>query len=284
MLPPDRVGRAAILRSTRAVPLGDDVDLERDRRRRRPAWSAPTSPTLVNEAALFAARREHARSIEQRDFTDAIEKIVLGTERADRDERRRPRAHRLPRGRPRARRHAHARRRPGAQGLDHPARPGARRDALARPTPTATTTRASELLAPDQGALGGRAAEQVVYGDVTTGRRERHPPAHDDRPLHGHALGHERRDRPGVPGLREPATCPSSTPRRSTPRCGGSSRPPRTRRSRCYAENRSKLDALVARLLEKETLDQDEVYEVVGMPLPVPGRRARPEPEPTAAA
>jgi cell division protease FtsH len=48
------------------------------------------------------------------------------------------------------------------------------------------------------------------------------------------------------------------------------------------AENRVKLDALVARLLEQETIDQDEVYEVVGMPLPVPD--AEPEPEPTAAA
>ena len=35
---------------------------------------------LVNEAALFAARRER-QAIELRDFTDAIEKIVLGTER-----------------------------------------------------------------------------------------------------------------------------------------------------------------------------------------------------------
>jgi cell division protease FtsH len=48
------------------------------------------------------------------------------------------------------------------------------------------------------------------------------------------------------------------------------------------AENRVKLDVLVARLLEQETIDQDEVYEVVGMPLPVPD--AEPEPEPTAAA
>ena len=46
------------------------------------------------------------------------------------DDRRRPRAHRLPRVRPRARRHAHPRRRPGAEDLDHPPRPGARRHPL----------------------------------------------------------------------------------------------------------------------------------------------------------
>jgi cell division protease FtsH len=48
-------------------------------------------------------------------------------------------------------------------------------------------------------------------------------------------------------------------------------------------ENRSKLDALVARLLEKETVDQDEVYEVVGMPVD-PDASPEPDPEPTAAA
>jgi cell division protease FtsH len=46
-------------------------------------------------------------------------------------------------------------------------------------------------------------------------------------------------------------------------------------------ENRSKLDALVARLLEKETIDQDEVYEVVGS-LVEPD--SDPDPAPTAAA
>src|SRR5439155_18511475 len=35
---------------------------------------------VVNEAALFAARRDHT-AVEQQDFTDAIEKIILGAER-----------------------------------------------------------------------------------------------------------------------------------------------------------------------------------------------------------
>ena len=48
-------------------------------------------------------------------------------------------------------------------------------------------------------------------------------------------------------------------------------------------ENRSKLDALVARLLEKETVDQDEVYEVVGS-LTGPEPEPEPDPAPTAAA
>jgi len=48
-------------------------------------------------------------------------------------------------------------------------------------------------------------------------------------------------------------------------------------------DNRGKLDALVARLLEKETVDQDEVYEVVGME-PEPPAASEPAPAPTAAA
>ena len=96
---------------------------------------------LANEAALLAAKRGHDR-VHQADFADAIEKIVLGTARkimmSDED-RERTAYHEAG--------HAlvgmlDARRRPGSQGVDHPARPGARRHARARPTPTATTTRA----------------------------------------------------------------------------------------------------------------------------------------------
>src|SRR6202012_2505509 len=89
--PPDRNGRVAILEiHTPGGSLARDVDLERI------AASIPGSTgadiaLLVNEAALFAARREHPK-VEQRDFTDAIEKILLGAERqvvmTDADRRR----------------------------------------------------------------------------------------------------------------------------------------------------------------------------------------------------
>ena len=78
--PPDRPGRVEILRiHTRSVPLGPTSTSTASRRRHR-ARQAPTSRSIVNEAALFAARRDHT-AVEQRDFTDAIEKIILGTER-----------------------------------------------------------------------------------------------------------------------------------------------------------------------------------------------------------
>ncbi len=51
------------------------------------------------------------------------------------------------------------------------------------------------LLAQIKVALGGRAAEELVFGDMTTGRRVRHPAPDPDRAPDGRSLGHERGDR-----------------------------------------------------------------------------------------
>ena len=124
--PPDKHGREKILEvHTRSVPLADDVDLTA-LAQSTPGMVGADLANVVNEAALLAARRG-PRAVRQADLTDAVEKIVLGTERKVVQSRGRPPPDRLPRGRPRDRRHAHPGRRPGAQGLDHPARPGARR-------------------------------------------------------------------------------------------------------------------------------------------------------------
>ena len=78
--PPDKNGRAEILRiHTRSIALGPDVDLEQVAAATPGATGADLS-LIANEAALFAARRGH-KAVEQRDFTDAIEKTILGTER-----------------------------------------------------------------------------------------------------------------------------------------------------------------------------------------------------------
>ena len=78
--PPDRTGRLKILQvHTRSIPLGDDVDL---------GALASTTPGMVgadlanlaNEAALLAARRDHEK-VQMADFTDSLEKILLGAPR-----------------------------------------------------------------------------------------------------------------------------------------------------------------------------------------------------------
>ena len=78
--PPDRDGREAILEvHTRSVPLGADVDLGRIAAT-TPGMVGADLANLVNEAALLAARRGHEQVLEA-DFTDALERIVLGAER-----------------------------------------------------------------------------------------------------------------------------------------------------------------------------------------------------------
>ena len=119
--PPDKDGRAQILRvHTRSLPLADDVDLDR-LAATTPGMVGADLANLANEAALTAARRSHER-VAMSDFTDALEKIVLGAPRgtvlSDAD-RRRVAYHEAG---PRARRDAHPGRRPGPQGVDHPAR------------------------------------------------------------------------------------------------------------------------------------------------------------------
>ena len=123
---------------------------------------------LVNEAALLAARRNHEK-VQMDDFTDALERIVLGAERQimlSEEDRARIAYHEA----------GHAivgmmtpGRRPGPQGLDHPARRGARRHArVADQRPL--QLRASEYLrARIKVALGGRVAEELVFDSITTG-------------------------------------------------------------------------------------------------------------------
>src|SRR5437764_3888520 len=78
--PPDRAGREAILRvHTRSVPLAPEVDLGA-MAASTPGMVGADLANLVNEAALLAARREHEQ-VTAEDFSDALERIVLGAER-----------------------------------------------------------------------------------------------------------------------------------------------------------------------------------------------------------
>jgi len=73
--PPDRAGREAILKvHTRGVPLASDVDLRIAAT--TPGMVGADLANLVNEAALLAARRNHDE-VEESDFRDALERIVL---------------------------------------------------------------------------------------------------------------------------------------------------------------------------------------------------------------
>ena len=78
---PDRRGREAILKiHSRGIPISPQVDLDQIAAG-TPGFSGADLANLVNEAALLAARKEK-KIVEPNDFEEAIDKIVLGTERA----------------------------------------------------------------------------------------------------------------------------------------------------------------------------------------------------------
>src|SRR5262249_55268888 len=165
--PPDRAGREKILEvHTRSVPLGPDVDLGRIAAT-TPGMVGADLANVVNEAALLAARRGHAKVLEA-DFTDALERIVLGAERKvmmSPEDRRRTAYHE------------------GGHALVGMLTPGAdpvrkisiipRGQALgvtfSAPEADRFNYEKHELLAKIKVALGGRSAEEPVYGEPSTG-------------------------------------------------------------------------------------------------------------------
>jgi cell division protease FtsH len=77
---PDLNGRVEILRvHTKKLKLGNDIDL-RVLASQTPGFAGADLANLCNEAALLAARREK-NSIEMQDFQDSIEKVIAGLER-----------------------------------------------------------------------------------------------------------------------------------------------------------------------------------------------------------
>jgi cell division protease FtsH len=165
--PPDRHGRAEILRvHTRGVPLDPSLDLNQIAAE-TPGLVGADLRNLVNEAALLAARKDQT-TVTADDFAEALEKIALGAERRlaiQPEERRRVAYHES----------GHA-----LLGLLQPEGDPVRRvTVVPRGQALGVTLSVPEddrynysepyLRARIVNALGGRAAEQIVYGVVTTG-------------------------------------------------------------------------------------------------------------------
>ncbi len=80
---PDKRGRERILAiHAREVKLGPDVDL-RSIAARTPGFAGADLANVVNEAALLAARRDHT-AVLRTDFEEAIERVVAGLEKKNR--------------------------------------------------------------------------------------------------------------------------------------------------------------------------------------------------------
>ncbi len=80
---PDARGREAILRvHLRGKPIADDVDIEK-LAKQTAGFSGADLANMVNEAAILAARRNKMR-IDMSDFLEALEKVIAGPERKSR--------------------------------------------------------------------------------------------------------------------------------------------------------------------------------------------------------
>lgn len=282
---PDKAGRKAIYTvHTRKVPLAGDVDLA-EIAQTTPGFSGADIRNHVNEAALLAARRQQDQ-VHHKDFVDALEKIILGPERpiilseADKE---------------RVAYHE------GGHAILGLVVPGAdpvhrvtivpRGQALGvtyqRPLTDRYNYPEAYLRAKIVGILGGRAAEEVVYGTKTTGAES------DIEQATGIARQMVTRwgmsDRLGMVELaprgnnwtgqgggfmgsrpygEETAKLIDAEVLRIIAECHEEAR-------RLLRQHRAALDALVTALMEWESLDEKEILTATGLP-PAPLLEDRP--------
>ena len=165
---PDIRGRLAILEvHAKGKPLADDVDLMQ-LARQTVGFSGADLSNLLNEAALLAARR-HQDDIRKTELEEAILRVMAGPERKSRmiseAEKKIIAYHEV----------GHAivmKSIPGADPV-HKVTAISRGMALGitvqAPAEDRYLMRKSELLAKMAGAMGGRASEEIIFGDITTG-------------------------------------------------------------------------------------------------------------------
>jgi cell division protease FtsH len=267
---PDQKGRAQILRvHTRDVPLAPDVELDKVAGDTAGMVGADLA-NLVNEAALSAARHGE-QQVESKDFSAALERIILGTERRivlSPLEKERTAYHES----------GHALLGMLQSGAD-PVRkisivPRGQALGVTYQSPTADRYGypTSYLRGRIIGALGGRAAEALVYNDVTNGAES------DLEQVTAIA-----RQMVGRWGMSEAVGQVSVLPRDGQSSPFDASGPSQETRKlvddevrrivdECYEEaqallhdNRGRLDRLAHALLERESLDEEQAYAAAGV-------------------
>ncbi len=266
--PPDRGGREAILKiHTRQIPLSEDVSLGQVART-TPGMTGADLANLANEAALLAVKRKKSE-VNQADLSDALEKVQLGAERPlvmPEEERRRTAYHES----------GHALLGMLQPGAD-PVRkvtivPRGRALGVTLSTPEADKYAYTEdyLRGRIIGALGGMAAEQLVYGVVTTGSEsDLEQVTSLARGMVGRWGMSERVGRlTAIPGDAQQAYGLSAAPatldvvdhemRRIVDECY-------IEAQQLLREHREKLDSLASALLQNETLDEEAAYRAAGV-------------------
>jgi cell division protease FtsH len=165
---PDVRGREAILKvHIKGKPVATDIDLAVIARS-TPGFVGADLENLVNEAAILAARR-NKKSIGESEFEESIERVIAGPERKSRlisqEEKRIVAYHEsghavvmnaLPEANP-------------VQKISIISRGMAAGYTLALPKDDQTLMPRKKLIAEMVGLLGGRAAEEIVFDDITSG-------------------------------------------------------------------------------------------------------------------
>ena len=264
---PDRAGRVQILRvHLRKVPLDADVDVE-SLAKSTPGMTGADLANLVNEAAILAAKRA-ADGVAQADFFAALEKVQLGVARhvvMPPHERRLTAYHEA----------GHALLGMLQQGAD-PVRkisiiPRGRALGVTLSTPEDDKYGydAEYLRGRIIGALGGLAAESLVFGKTTTGvdsdlematgiaRQMVGRWGMSDRIGPMSVLSND--GDPRMLGIAEATLAQvDEEARRIITDC-------LTDAKRLLGDHRAQLDSIVTALLEKETLDEEEAYAAAGV-------------------
>ncbi|NGO64508.1 ATP-dependent zinc metalloprotease FtsH [Rhizobium daejeonense] len=166
---PDRKGRAAILAvHMKNVVIDRDVDIDAIAGL-TPGFTGADLANLINEAAILATRRS-AGKVAMEDFVAAVERVIAGTERRSRilnpEERRRVAYHEM----------GHALVASALKTADPvqkvsiiPRSIGALGYTLQRPTEDRFLITFDELKERMVVLLAGRAAEDIVFGEISTG-------------------------------------------------------------------------------------------------------------------
>ncbi|MEU1085775.1 ATP-dependent zinc metalloprotease FtsH [Streptomyces sp. NPDC005576] len=266
--PPDRGGREAILKiHTRRIPLADGVDLSRVAAA-TPGMTGADLANLANEAALLAVKRK-GDEVGQTDLSQALEKVQLGAERPlvmPEEERRRTAYHES----------GHALLGMLQPGAD-PVRkvtivPRGRALGVTLSTPDADKYAYTEdyLRGRIIGALGGMAAEHVVYDVITTGAEsDLEQVTSLARGMVGRwGMSHRVGRLTAIPADAQQAYGLSAAPatldaideemRRIVDECYEDA-------CRLLRENRDRLDSLAEALLANETLEEAEAYRAAGI-------------------
>ncbi len=269
---PDLDGRVAILRvHTRDVTVAPDVDLAL-LARRTAGFTGADLENLVNEAALLATRRDHA-AIGEPELEEAIDRVVAGPERRSRlisDPERRVIAyheggHALV---------GHATGTDPVHRITIIPRGQTLGSTLSLPTEDRFLVRRSELRAQLAMLLGGRAAEELVFVDPTTGARDDIDRATTiarqmvtefgmSERLGPMRLGHPQgevflgRDFSSTPDYSDELAARIDVEVRAL--LGDA----HATAQRLLREHRATLDRLVQALLARETLQADEVAEIL---------------------